>query len=160
ADVTGTQGDGILLSNITGGSINIFDTEIHMTGGTGLRMNNVAADALIDSLTTSQTTGAAVAITGGTTSNTYHFGGTTTITQPGSNALNINNTGAAVTFDNLVASSTAAGAPAVSLTSSSGKITFGNLDLETTNTIGLYGRSLSNLVVLNGSLTSLNGGAI
>lgn len=157
--LSATQGDGIFLSNLTGGSVDIHDTSIQLAGGTGLRLNNVATDVTVDSLTVSQTTGSGIAITGGTSTNKYHFGGTTTVKQPSGNAFNVNNTNAAVTVDNLVAQSSA-GTPAVSLTSSTGAITLGNLNIEGTNTVGLYGRSLTSLVVKNGTITTINGGAV
>jgi len=157
--VSGTGNDGILLSNLTGGPIKINGASIQSTGGAGLRLNGVSADVTIDSLSTSQTTGAAVAISGGTAANTYHFTHTTTINQPNSTGVNSNNTSAALIFDNLVVNSTA-GSPAVSLTNSTGPITLSNLTANTTNAIGLYGRNLTSLLVSNGSLTTVNAGAI
>ena len=159
ASISGTQNDGILLSNLSGGPIQIDNTTINQTGGSGLRLNNVAADVTVTGLTTKQTSGSGVSITGGTASNTYRFGYTTTINQPNGVGLNVNNTTAAVTIDNLVVNSTA-GSPAVSLTNSTGKITLSNVTANTTNAIGLYGRGLTSLVVSNGTLTTANAGAV
>lgn len=157
--ISGTQGDGIFLSNLTGGSVNIFDTSIQTTGGAGLRMSNVAANATIDSLTTTATTGTAIDITGGTAANSYHFTHSTTVNQPGSTSFNVNNASAAVTVDNLIATSTVA-TPAVSLNNSTGKITFGNLDIDSTNGVALFGRDLTSLKIARGSLTSVGAGAV
>jgi hypothetical protein len=159
ANINGTGTDGIFLSNLAGGSVNIFDTTITGTGGAGLRLNNVSTDVNVDALTTSQTAGSAVLLTGGTANDTYHFTNTTTINQPNGIGLNVNNANAAVVVDNLVVNSTA-GSPAVSLTNSTGKITLGNVKATTTNAIGIYGRGLTSLVVNNGSLTTVNAGAV
>jgi hypothetical protein len=159
ADISNTTLDGILLSNLTGGSIDIHNTTIDSTGGAGLRFNNVTADAVIDSLTTSHTSGAAISLTGGTSANTYHFANTTTINQPNSTGFNANNSNAAVIVDNLVLNSTA-GSPAVSLTNSTGSLKFSNLNVTTSNAIGLYGRGLTSLIVNGGSITTQNAGAI
>ncbi|MBS0204744.1 MAG: inverse autotransporter beta domain-containing protein [Planctomycetes bacterium] len=157
--ISGTGNDGILLSNLTGGSVNIGPTSITSAGGAGLHMNNVAADVSIDTLTTSLTSGSGVAISGGTSANTYHFINKTTINQPVSTGFSVANSAAAVIADNLVADSTAA-SPAVSLTSDTGKITLSHLNLNTTNAVGLYGRNLTNLLVSGGTITTVNAGAI
>lgn len=159
ANINGTGTDGILLSGLTGGSVNIFGTSITSTGGAGLRLNNVSTDVTVDSLKTSQTSGSAVMLSGGTADDTYHFTNTTTINQPNGIGFNVNNATAAVVVDNLVVNSTA-GSPAVSLTNSTGTITLGNVKATTTNAVGLYGRGLTKLVVNNGSLTTVNAGAI
>lgn len=158
ASITGTQTDGILLSNLTGGPIQINNTTIASTGGSGLRMNNVAADVTINSLSTSQTAGPAIALTGGTAANTYRFTDTT-INQPGGVGFDVNNTNAVLAVNDLAVNSTA-GSPAVSLTNSVGKITLSNLDVDTTNAVGLYGRNLTTLVVTDGSITTVNAGAV
>lgn len=157
--IKGTQGDGILLSNLTGGTVSIWDTTIQSTGGSGLRLSNVAADVTADGLSISQTSGPAINISGGTSANTYHFTGTTKIEQPNGTGLNVNSAGAVVTVDNLVVDSTA-GSPAISLTNSTGKITLSKLDVDTTNAVGLYGRSLTSLVVSGGSIKTVNAGAV
>ena len=159
SSITGTGTDGILLSNLTGGSVNISGTSITTTGGAGLNMNSVAADVTVDSLTTSQTTGSAIAITGGTAANTYRFKNTTTINQPTSTGFDLSNSAAAVLIDNLVVNSTSA-SPAVSLTTDTGKVTLSNATINTTNGVGIYGRNLTNLVVSNGNLTTVNAGAV
>ena len=157
--VTGTQGDGILLANLTGGKININNTSIQSTTGAGLHLSNVSTDVTVNSLTTSLTSGSAVAISGGTAANTYRFTGPTTINQPSGIGFNVNNASAAITVDNLIVNSTAA-SPAVSLTNSTGTITLAKLTETTTNAVGLYGRNLTSLVVSGGSLTTVNAGAI
>lgn len=157
--ITGAQADGMLISSLSGGSVDIHDTTIQSTGGAGLRLTNNAADITVNSLTTTQTAGTAIAITGGTSSNTYRFKGTTTINQPAGTGFSVDTTNAAVTVDDLVVNSTAA-SPAVSLTNSTGKITLSNLDLTTTNALGLYGRGLTSLLISNGSITTVNAGAI
>lgn len=157
--VKGTQGDGILLSNLTGGSVNIWDTTIQSTGGSGLRLSNVAADVTVDSLTVSQTAGPAINISGGTSANTYHFKDKTTINQPNGIGFNVNSAGALVSVDDLVVNSTA-GSPAISLTNSTGKITLSKVEVDTTNAIGLYGRNLTSLAISDGSIATVNAGAV
>lgn len=159
ADITGTGSDGILLSGLTGGSVSIYDTSISSTGGSGLRLNNVATDVTIDALTTSLTSGSGVMLTGGTANDTYHFTHTTTIDTPNGIGFNVNNASAAVVVDNLIVNSTAA-SPAVSLSNDTGKITLSNYKATTTNALALYGRNLTSLVLSNGSLTTVNAGAI
>ena len=158
--VTGTGSDGILLSNLSGGMVDIRDTTIQSTGGSGLRLNNVSADVTVDALSTSQTAGSAVSITGGTAADTVHFTGTTTINTPLGNGFNVNSTNAVVNVDNLIVNSTAAGTRAVSLTSNTGKITLTNLAVNAANAIGLYGRDLTSLLVSNGTLTTVGAGAV
>lgn len=156
--ITGTQADGIVLSNLTGGSVSIANTTINQAGGTGLRFNNVGADAFVDSLTAIQTGGAGIAIAGGSASDTYRFRNTK-IENPGASGVNINNTPAAVTFENLSIDSTASAA-AISATNSAGKITLTGLDVDTQNAVGLYGRNLSSLLVNTGVITTKNAGGI
>lgn len=159
--VTGTGSDGILLSNLSGGMVDIRGTTIQSTGGSGLRLNNVSADVTVDALSTSQTAGSAISLTGGTAADTYHFTGTTTINTPLGNGFNVNSTNAAVNVDNLIVNSTAAGTRAVSLTSSTGKITLSKLAVNATNgATGLYGRDLTSLLVSNGTLTTVGAGAV
>lgn len=157
--IKGTQGDGILLSNLTGGAVSILDTTIQSTGGSGLRLSNVAADVTVDSLTVSQTAGSAINITGGTSANTYHFKDKTTIDQPNGIGFNVNSAGAIVSVDDLVVNSTA-GSPAISLTNSTGKITLSKVEVDTTNALGLYGRNLTSLVIGDGSIATVNAGAV
>ncbi len=157
--VTGSHGDGILLSGLTGGNVDIVHTSIQTSGGAGLNLSNVKTNVNVDSLTTTQTTGPAVSISGGTTTDAYHFTGTTTINQPNSTGFNVNNGVGAVTVDDLVINSTAA-SPAVSLTNSTGIITLSNLTATTSNAVGLYGRGLTSLVVKAGSLTTAGAGAV
>ena len=158
--VNGTNGDGILVSGLTGGSVNINNTSIQSTGGAGLNLTgNTGAAITVNSLTTTGTSGPAVSVSGGATTDTYHFGGTTTINTPSSTGFYVNNGVAAVTVDNLVVTSTA-NSPGVSLTNSTGIITLSNLTETTTNGVGLYGRGLTSLVVSAGSLTATSAGAI
>lgn len=159
SSITGAGTDGILLSNLSGGPVNISGTSITTTGAAGLRMNNVAADVTVASLTTSQTSGSAIALSGGTATNTYRFKNTTTINQPTSTGFDLSNSAAAVLIDNLVVNSTAA-SPAVSLTNDTGKITLSNATINTNNGIGIYGRNLTNLLVSNGNLTTVGAGAV
>jgi len=156
--ITGTQADGIVLSNLTGGSVRINNTTIHQAGGNGLRFNNVGTDAFIESLNVSQTGGAGIAIAGGTAGDTYTFQNTT-IDQPTGSGVNINNTAAAVTFNGLEIDSTATAA-AISATNSTGKITLAGLDVETTNGVGLYGRNLTSLLVTGGGIDTTGAGAV
>ncbi len=159
ANVTGTQSDAITLSNFTGGSVDIHDTTVTSSGGTGLRLNNIAADVNVAGFTASQTQGSGIAIVGGSIANDYVFSGTTTINQPLGNGLNVNSSGATIKFDDLNVTSTAA-TPAVSLTTSTGEITMTKLTANSTNAVGLYGRNLAKLTVSGGSLTTVGSGAV
>ncbi|MEI8383012.1 MAG: inverse autotransporter beta domain-containing protein [Planctomycetota bacterium] len=158
ANVTGTQSDAITLSNFTGGSVDIHDTTVTSSGGTGLRLNNIATDINVASFTASQTQGSGIAIVGGSIANDYLFKGTTTINQPLGNGLNVNSSGATIKFDDLNVTSTAA-TPAVSLTTSTGEITMTKLTANSTNAVGLYGRNLAKLTISGGSLTTVGSGA-
>ncbi len=159
ANLTGTQSDAITFSNFTGGSVDIRDTSVTSSGGTGLRLNNIAADVNVAGFTASQTQGSGIAIVGGSIANDYVFTGTTTINQPLGNGLNVNSSGATIKFDDLNVTSTAV-TPAVSLTTSTGEITMTKLNVNSTNAVGLYGRNLAKLTVSGGSLTSVGAGAV
>lgn len=157
--IKGTQGDGILLSNLTGGLVNIWDTTIESTGGSGLRLSNVATDVTVDSLTVSQTAGPAINISGGTSADTYHFKDKTTIDQPNGTGFNVNSAAAVINVDDLIVNSTA-GSPAISLNNATGKITLSAVDVNTTNALGLYGRNLTSLAISGGSIATINAGAV
>ncbi|MFO1041712.1 MAG: inverse autotransporter beta domain-containing protein [Planctomycetaceae bacterium] len=159
ANVTGAQSDAITLSNFTGGSVDIHDTTVTSSGGAGLRLNNIAADINVAGFTASQTQGSGIAIVGGSSGNDYNFTGTTTITQPVGNGVNVNSSGATIKFDDLNVTSTAA-TPAVSLTTSTGEITMTKLTVNSTNNVGLYGRNLNKLTISGGTLTSVGAGAV
>lgn len=167
-----TQGDGFTLKNLTGGAVNIGDLTLKNTGGAGLRMDTVGTSVTFDSLSASQTTGPAVAISGntGTVStvngvstnvyNTYTFNDFTTITSPKGAGFTINGTDAIINLASLNVTSTS-GSSAVSLVNNpSSAITINSLVLNTNNGTGLFAAGLDLLNVNGGTISSVNAPAI
>ncbi|WP_010585355.1 beta strand repeat-containing protein [Schlesneria paludicola] len=166
------QGDGLVLSNLTGGTVKLSNYTAKATGGAGLRMDNVGTDIIASNLTTIDTLGPAVAITGttgksavvnGTTTtvyNTYNFVGNTVISNPKGAGFTTNGTDAAINIANLNVTSTAS-SPAVSLVNNSANaITINNMTLNTNNGKGLYAVGLNLLKINGGTITSVNAPAV
>ena len=166
-----TQGDGFVLTNTRGGSIDLENLTVKGTGGTGLRLTNVGTDVTVNSLNTSQTFGPAVAISGTTgvltttngtsttTYNNYYFSGYTTIASPNGAGFTVNGSDALITVNNLNLTSTAA-SPAISVVNATSEVLFGNINLNTTNATGLSARGDTLLQVNNGAITTVNAPAV
>jgi len=166
-----TMGDGFVLQNQTGGTIGISDLSLLNTGGTGLRLNNVDTGVTVKNLTTTGTTGPAVAI-GGTTGsvqlvngvstnvyNTYDFTGNTMINSPKGAGFTVTGTDAVINIANLNITSTAS-SPAILLSNASSAITIGNMLVNTTNATGLSGVGLGLLKINGGSINTTNAAAV
>ena len=166
-----TQGDGFVLSNTRGGSVELANLTAKATGGAGLVMSNVGTDVTVASLNTMQTFGPAVAISGTTgvptttngatttTYNTYNFTGYTTINSPNGKGFTVNASDALININNLNVTSSSA-SPAVSLVNSSSEIFVKNMTLNTTNATGLYARGDSLLQINKGTINTVNAPAI
>lgn len=158
------QGDGFVLNGLTGGKVTLDNLTMNNLGGNGLVLNNVATDVTINSLSVSQSglsgPGAAVAITGTTaTPQTYTFGGTTTITSPNSTGFSASGSNANIDVKDLHVTSTSS-QPAVALSNDTGTVTFSNLNVNTHNGTGLFADHVTNLIVSNGALTTVNAPAM
>ena len=166
-----TQGDGVVLENTKGGSINLSNLTLKETGAAGLRLVNVGTDVTVGSLNTSQTFGPAVAISGTTattstsggtsttTYNTYNFNGFTTISRPNAVGFSVNGSDALINVNNINVTSTAA-SPAISIVNGSSQIMFSSMNVNTTNATGLYARGDSLLKINDGVMTTVNAPAI
>lgn len=166
-----TQGDGFILENTKGGSVDLKNLTITQTGGAGLRMVNVGTDVNINSLNTVQTFGPAVAISGTTgvlttsggvsttTYNTYNFNGFTTLTTPNGAGFTVNASDALINVNNLNVTTTSS-LPAISIVNASSKVEFNNMNINTTNATGLYARGDSLLKINDGAITTKNASAI
>lgn len=158
-----TQGDGFVLRDLTGGSINLTNLNVMKAGGTGLVLDHAAANASIDSLIVSNAASnapnaSAVEITGATGS-TVNFNGTTQITASNGYGFNVNTTDAKVNVNSLNITSTS-GLPAVTVTNTSNPVTIGNLSVTTQNTTGLSASNVTGLQIGSGSITTVNAPAI
>ena len=165
------SGNGFVLENTNGGSIVLNNLSLKDTGLDGLVINNVSTDVTIASLNASHTTGPSVFIAGTTgvtsnvngtpktTYNTYNFTGFTNIVSPAAAGFSVNGTDALIDVSNLSVTSTS-GSPALSLVSASSEILIGNVNLNTTNATGLYGRTLDLLKINGGEITTLHGSAV
>ncbi len=166
-----SQGDGFVLSNTQGGSIELANLTAKATGGAGLSMTNVGTDVTVASLNTMQTFGPAVTISGttgvpsttnGTTTttyNTYNFTGYTTINSPNGKGFTVNASDALININNLNVTSTSA-FPAISLVNGTSEIFVSNMTLNTTNATGLYARGDSLLQIDKGTINTVNAPAI
>ncbi len=166
-----SQGDGFVLSNTQGGSIELANLTVKATGGAGLNMTNVGTDVTIASLNTTQTFGPAVAISGttgvasttnGTTTttyNSYNFTGYTTINSPNGKGFTVNASDALISINNLNVTSTST-FPAISLVNGTSEIFVNNMTLNTTNATGLYARGDSLLQIDKGTINTVNAPAI
>ncbi len=157
--ITGTQGDGIELANLSGGSVVLSSPTLASTTGAGLLLRNVAEDVNVYSLSTSHTQGAAVSIIGGTSSDTYHFLNTTDIESPSGLGFSFNASAADLTIDQLAVTSSA-NAAAISLTNSTGDIVLTYLSIDTTNATGLEANAVTSLTVTDGVITTINAPAV
>jgi len=128
-----TTTQGILVSNSTG---NFNFGNVTITGGTdGVSLqNNAGGPRTFGTLSISGNSGVGIlhAIGGGTTTVT----GATTITNPGGNGIDIDANTTAVSFQGTTITKNVATA-AVDVTASSGALTFTQLDITTTNAIGI-----------------------
>ena len=157
--ITGTQGDGIQLANLTGGSVVLSNPTIASTTGAGLRLQDVAANVNVYSLSTSHTLEAAVSITGGSSSDSYHFLNTTSLESLNGVGFLFRDSAADLTVDKLAVSSTA-NAAAISLKNSMGDIVLTYLNIDSTNATGLEANAVSSLTVNGGAITTINAPAV
>jgi len=158
------QGDGFVLNGLTGGKVNLNNLTMNSLGGNGLVLSNVATDVTVNSLSVSNSglsgPGAAVTISGTTASpQAYTFGGTTTITSPNSTGFSASGTNANINVNDLRVTSTSA-QPAVALSNDTGMVKFSNINVNTHNATGLFADHVTNLIVLNGALTTVNAPAL
>lgn len=156
------HGNGFVLQNLTGGTVNISDLAINQVGGTGLVISNVATDLTVNSLSVSGSgsSGSAVAITGKTgKTTTYHFAGKTNISSPAGMGFSANGIDSTVHVDSLNVASSAS-SPAISLVNATNPVTFGNLIINTQNATGLFADTVHGLQVDAGSITTINAPAV
>jgi len=166
-----SQGDGFVLMNTNGGSIQLANLSVKATGGTGLRMSNVGTNVTIPSFFATQTFGPAVAISGTTgtvstsggasttTYNNYNFTGYTTITAPNGMGFSVNSSDALINVNNLNITSNSS-SPALSIVNATSPFFVSSMNLNTNNATALYGRGVSSLQINNGAITTVNAPAI
>lgn len=171
-DSISVQGNAFVLENMTAGTIGVSNLTVKTTGGIGLELLNAATGISVNSLNVSNTTGAAVSISGDTGTiqtvkgvqtnvfNTYNFTGNTVINSPSSTGFSINGTDAIINVNNLSVISTAA-SPAVSVVNATSAVTLNALTVSTQNATGLYALGVSDVLQVNGgSITTVNAPAI
>jgi Inverse autotransporter, beta-domain len=157
--ISNTTDNGIVLANLSGGTVNINNPSLQGTGLAGLYLNDVSTNVVVRSLTATQTTGPAVSITGGTTADTYRFMGLTAITQPKGMGFSIATSPAVVTVDGLQVTSSV-GSPAVSVTDESGTVNLTSINLTTSGGTALVAKNAAALNIPGGVISTTNASAI
>ena len=166
------QGDGFVLSNLTGGTVKLSNYTAKATGGAGLRMTSVGTDVTASNLNTADTMGPAVAITGttGTSAivdgetttvyNTYDFLGNTVISNPKGAGFTVNGTDAVINVSSLNVTSTSSSAAVSLVNNTESAITFNSMVLNTNGGKGLYAVGLDLLKINGGTITTVNAPAV
>ncbi|WP_197443791.1 right-handed parallel beta-helix repeat-containing protein [Maioricimonas rarisocia] len=167
--ISAPNGHGIVGDSVTGASVS--DVTIDGVGGNGIHLTNIDGTVNFSDVSIRDVTGNGVSIVGGT--GFIDFAGDLNIENVGDSGIYISGletvtetvddedvtTTGTVTFENVMIEGNT-GATGVHVADSEGHVDFQHLDVETSGGSALYTRNAEQVVIRNGSLSTVNAPAV
>jgi hypothetical protein len=154
--INNSTGRALVVENTAGGTVDLSGTTINDDGGEGVLLANANGAVSLGEVNLRNSTTAGVAVQGGAGAFSI---GKANIENPAGAGLQAENATGSIAVDTLNVDASAGG-PGVSIVDSPAETSFGDLDVSTENSTGLFARDSGPITIGGGTIAATGGSAV